>query len=185
MQVFNHHSSQVNITQKVPRQVELHNWSERLPPVGSVAMLPQAEPSGGRRSGRLPSRELHSGQDSNILPLVLRQTVVASDRVRGDHQRVVKLGTLRVFAALDPEGVGQAAAEIQLRGHVAVDVPGESRGGQTCDAGVAFHAAGGAQAGIKGSQGWIEEPERSPGCTGSTSRPGLVLFGHGTGGHHT
>jgi hypothetical protein len=114
-------------------------------------MLPETKPSSGRRPGRLPSSELHSGKDPNLFPLVLGEPVVASDRVRGDHQRVVEFGAVRILATFHPEGVSEATAEVQLRGQIAVDVPSVAGRGQARDAGVTLHVAGRAQAGIKGS----------------------------------
>jgi hypothetical protein len=147
------------------------------PSVRSFSMFPETKPSRGSRPCGLSSGEFNSCQNSNVLPLILRQTVVPPDGVRGDNEGVVELGAVGVLATLDTEGVCQAASQVQLGCQVAVDVPGEPGGRKPSDARVAFHVAGGAHARVEGSQGRVEQPEGTPGgaVTGDWARRALFV----------
>lgn len=80
----------------------------------------------GSGPGPTPPRELDAGEHAHSRLGRVAQSIVAAVRLVRDDQRVIEIRAVGIVAPVDPEVVGQPAAQVELGRQLAVDVPGQA-----------------------------------------------------------
>ena len=112
--------------QAVPELAELFELVVS-PPVPALLVFPDTQPPRVIHwAGHVLTGELDASQHSDLGSLLLRESLVAADRLVSDDEGVVVLSTPGVVPALHLERVSETSPEIKFRCQISLNIPDQA-----------------------------------------------------------